>query len=91
VASRLAALSSAPQVLNVVGPDVLDRHAFAVRAARALRLREDLLDAIETAALGQKAPRPLRAGLRDDRLRALGLSVRGVDEALRDVARRAGR
>jgi dTDP-4-dehydrorhamnose reductase len=88
---RLAAFAPAPQILNVAGPEVLDRHAFAVRAARVLGLPEGLLDPVETAALGQKATRPLRAGLRIDRLHALGLSMRGVDEALRDLARRAGR
>jgi dTDP-4-dehydrorhamnose reductase len=91
LAPRLATLAPAPQILNVVGPEVLDRHAFAVRAARILGLPEELLDPVATAALGQKAARPLRAGLRIDRLRALGLSMRGVDEALRDLARRAGR
>lgn len=75
----------APQVLNVVGPEVVDRHTFAVRAARALGLDPGLLDAVETAALGQKARRPLRAGLRVDRLRALGLRMRSLDEALADV------
>lgn len=75
----------APQVLNVVGPEVVDRHTFAVRAARALGLDPGLLDAVETAALGQKARRPLRAGLRIDRLRALGLRMRSLDEALADV------
>lgn len=80
-ASRLAGLP-APQVVNVAGPEVLDRYTFAVRAARALGLDAGLLDAVDTAALGQKAPRPLRAGLRVDRLRRLGLVMRPLDEAL---------
>lgn len=78
----------APQVLNVVGPEVVDRHTFAVRVARALGLDPGLLDAVQTAALGQKARRPLRAGLRIDRLRALGLRMRTLDEALADVRTR---
>jgi dTDP-4-dehydrorhamnose reductase len=78
----------APQVLNVVGPEVVDRHAFAVRAARALGLDPGLLDAVDTAALGQKARRPLRAGLRIDRLRVLGLRMRSLDDALADVRAR---
>ncbi len=84
IPARLAGLP-APQVLNVVGPEVLDRHTFAVRAARALGLDPGLLDAVDTAALGQRAPRPLRAGLRTDRLRALGLGMRPLDEALADL------
>jgi dTDP-4-dehydrorhamnose reductase len=78
----------APQILNVVGPEVLDRHAFAVRAAHVLGLPGELLDPVPTSALAQKAPRPLQAGLRTERLRALGFSMRGVDEALADLARR---
>lgn len=91
IPARLATFPAAPQILNVAGPEVLDRHAFGVRAARALALPENLLDPVPTPALGQKAPRPLRAGLRIERLGALGLSVRGVDEALREVARLAAR
>jgi dTDP-4-dehydrorhamnose reductase len=79
---RLAGFAPAPQVLNVVGPDTMDRYAFAVRAARALGLPADLIDPVETATLNQRARRPLRAGLRIDRLRALGVAMRGVDEAL---------
>lgn len=89
-AARLSAVASS-RILNVVGPEVLGRFAFAVRAARALGLPPELLHAVDTAALGQKARRPLRAGLRVDRLRALGLSTRGLDEALAEVARAAGR
>jgi dTDP-4-dehydrorhamnose reductase len=88
----IAALADRPDVcgiLNVVGPDVLDRVAFAAAAARALGLDERLVDPVTTASLGQRARRPLRAGLRIDRLRALGLPVRGVDAALADFARRA--
>jgi dTDP-4-dehydrorhamnose reductase len=80
-ASRLSGLPAA-QIVNVAGPEVLDRHTFAVRAARALGLDPGLLDAVDTAALGQKAPRPLRAGLRVERLRRLGLALRPLDEAL---------
>jgi dTDP-4-dehydrorhamnose reductase len=89
--AAIAALAGRPEVtgvLNVVGPDVLDRVAFAVRAARALRLDERLVDPVTTASLGQRARRPLRAGLRVDRLRALGIPMRGVDAALADFARR---
>lgn len=89
--SRLAALSPVPQILNVAGDEVLDRHAFARRVAAALRLDPGLLDPVPTSALGQKAPRPLRAGLRVDRLCALGHGLRALDVALAEVASRAGR
>jgi dTDP-4-dehydrorhamnose reductase len=78
-------------VLDVAGPDVLGRHDFAVRAARALGLDASLLDPVSTAALAQRARRPLAAGLRIDRLRSLGIPMRGVEDGLRDFARSAGR
>lgn len=89
----IAALAgrAAGGVLHAAGPDVLGRHQFAVRAARTLGLDASLLDAVPTATLAQRARRPLSAGLRIDRLRALGLSMRGVDEGLADFARLCGR
>jgi dTDP-4-dehydrorhamnose reductase len=72
-------------VLHVAGPDVLDRHTFAVSAARALGLDAGLLDPIETASLGQRAMRPLRAGLLVGRLQTLGIRMRGVADALADL------
>jgi dTDP-4-dehydrorhamnose reductase len=90
--AAIAALASRREVtgvLNVVGPDVLDRVAFAERAARALGLDQRLIDPVTTPSLGQRARRPLRAGLRVDRLASLGIEMRGVDTALADVARRA--
>jgi dTDP-4-dehydrorhamnose reductase len=78
----------APQVLNVVGPEVVSRFDFAVRAARALGLPPELLDPVDTQALAQKARRPLHAGLRIERLLSLGFSMRGIDEALAAVRAR---
>jgi dTDP-4-dehydrorhamnose reductase len=85
------AAGSAAGVLNVAGPDVLGRHAFAVRAAGILGLDPALLDAVPTDALGQKAARPLAAGLRTDRLRALGIAMRGVDDGVRAFAEERAR
>jgi dTDP-4-dehydrorhamnose reductase len=84
----IAALAArrAAGVLNVAGPDVLGRHAFAVRAAGILGLDASLLDAVPTAVLGQKAARPLAAGLRTERLRALGIAMKGVDDGVRAFA-----
>lgn len=58
-------------VLNVAGSDVLDRYAFARLACEIFDLDARLLEPVATSALGQRAPRPLRAGLRIDRARAL--------------------
>jgi dTDP-4-dehydrorhamnose reductase len=88
--AALAALGTSG-VLNVAGPDVLGRHDFAVRAARALGLDPSLLEPVSTATIAQRARRPLAAGLRIDRLRSLGIEMRGVEDGLREFARLAGR
>ena len=86
----VAALAGrATGVLNVAGPEVLDRHAFAQRAAKALGLDASLLDPVRTADLQQRARRPLQAGLRIDRLRALGITPPTLEAWLTEVARLA--
>jgi dTDP-4-dehydrorhamnose reductase len=71
-------------VVNLVGDGILDRHAFARQACDVFHLDADLLDPVPTAALGQRAPRPLRAGLTIDRARAmLRTPLRGPGEGLR--------
>jgi dTDP-4-dehydrorhamnose reductase len=84
-AVRLVA-SGARGVVHVTGEDLLDRAEFARRLARAAGLDAGLIDAVPTAALGQKAARPLRAGLRIDRLRTLapGFRPRSVEAAVAD-------
>jgi len=58
-------------VVNVSGRDRLDRYTFALELARALGLDENLLIPTSTAALGQRAVRPLNGGFALDTLRAL--------------------
>jgi dTDP-4-dehydrorhamnose reductase len=58
-------------ICNVAGFEVLDRCTFARRLARAIHADEDLIQPVTTFALGQRAKRPLQAGLRVDRLRSL--------------------
>lgn len=58
-------------VVHVAGPTVLDRHAFARLVCEVFGLPADGLVPVPTAALGQRAPRPLRAGLQIDRCRRL--------------------
>jgi dTDP-4-dehydrorhamnose reductase len=75
-------------VLHVAGPDVLDRHAFALEVCRAFGLDAGLVEGVTTASLGQPARRPLNAGLRTDRARALlSTPLRGPREALADMRR----
>jgi dTDP-4-dehydrorhamnose reductase len=58
-------------IYHVAGPSLLDRHAFALLIARAFGLDPDPITPVPTADLGQRAPRPLRAGLRIERARAV--------------------
>lgn len=79
-------------VFHVAGPDCVDRATFARRVAARIGLDASLVDAVETAALGQRARRPLNAGLRTEKLRAVGVTMRGVEAAVDDWrARPAGR
>lgn len=57
-------------IWHVTGPEAMDRHAFARIAAEAFGLDARLLEPCATATLGQVAPRPLRAGLRIEKLEA---------------------
>jgi len=58
-------------ICNVVGPELMDRATFARRLAHAIGGETGLIQSVPTAALEQRAPRPLKAGLRVDRLRSL--------------------
>jgi len=70
-------------VFNVVGKDRLPRHEFARALAKAMALDADLIVPTPTTALGQRAPRPLQAGLKTDKLRAaLGTVPLTLDESL---------
>src|SRR5262249_15587599 len=75
-------------VLHLAGPDVLDRHAFALEVCRAFELDTARVEGITTESLRQPARRPLRAGLVIDRARALlRTPLRGPAEALADMRR----
>ncbi|MBM3221984.1 MAG: SDR family oxidoreductase [Candidatus Rokubacteria bacterium] len=69
-------------VLNVTGPEVMDRHAFTREICRAFGLDARRVEPVATASLGQQAPRPLAAGLRIDRLTALGVVMRAPADGL---------
>jgi len=74
---------------HAAGPEILSRPEFARRGAETFGLDPALLDMRTTADLGLAAPRPLRAGLRTDKLRTLlghGLSPsRDALAAMRDA------
>ena len=76
-------------VVNVVGRDRVPRTEFGARLARRLGLDPTLIEPITTAQLEQRAPRPLNAGLRTDRLtELLGAPPIDLDEAMNQFVRR---
>ena len=75
-------------VMHVAGPAILDRYAFALEVCAVFGLDPGLLRPVATAALGQRARRPLRAGLAIDRARlVLRTPLRAPREALADMRR----
>ncbi|HEU4439582.1 MAG TPA: dTDP-4-dehydrorhamnose reductase [Methylomirabilota bacterium] len=70
-------------VIHLAGPEVMDRHAFALIVCRTFGLDPALLARVSTAELEQPARRPPDAGLRIDRARALlATRMRGPKEGL---------
>jgi dTDP-4-dehydrorhamnose reductase len=68
---------------NIVGRDWMPRSEFAVALARAMSLDPALIQAVPTAELGQGARRPLRGGLKTDKLcQALGAAPWDLSRAL---------
>ena len=80
--------AGASGVFHVCGPELLGRLAFARKIAEALDLDGSLLEGVSTAELGQRAPRPLAAGLATTKLRTQypELRMRTVAEAMKDCA-----
>jgi dTDP-4-dehydrorhamnose reductase len=75
-------------VMHVAGPAILDRYAFALEVCAVFGLDAGLVRPVETAVLGQRARRPLRAGLAIDRARLLlRTPMRAPREALADMRR----
>lgn len=72
---------------HLAGPERMLRPVFASKVADAFGLDRGALRSTPTADLGLAAARPLRAGLRDDKLRSvLGHGLESVDDALRELA-----
>jgi len=79
---------------HVAGPEVLDRYAFALLICKEFGLDASRLTAITTAALGQKAARPLDGGLKVAKAQAqLKTRLRSPAEglhAMREAIERGG-
>ena len=75
-------------VVNVSGPEAMSRTEFARRAASAMGLDPAGIVPVMTRQLNQRAPRPLRAGLRIDKLARLlpNEPMRSIEVAISDWA-----
>lgn len=71
-------------VFNVVGNDLMDRYEFALAVCQGFGLDRTLINPIITAELKQKALRPLKAGLKTDKVKKIvSTEVLGVTESLK--------
>ncbi len=74
-------------IYNVVGPDWLNRYEFALKACAAFGFDPAFLEPRLTSELGQAAARPLKAGLRTEKLAGeLGRALPPSEESLRKIA-----
>jgi dTDP-4-dehydrorhamnose reductase len=64
------AVAGLPGIWHVAGPELLARDAFARLVAEVFDLDGRLIDPMPTALLGQRAARPLRGGLRTEKIAA---------------------
>jgi len=77
-------------VFNVVGPEFMNRVELATRFAKGFGFDAALISGKPTSEFPAAAPRPLRAGFRIDKIKSLGIRMRTVDEAVKDmIARKA--
>lgn len=85
-AMPLLVKAGARGVFNVGSGERMSRYEYAVRIAKAAGLNEKLILPVMTSELGQRAVRPLSAGLKLDKLiRTLpGLKLHSIEEAMRD-------
>lgn len=85
----LLCAAGAPRVLHLGCDEMVSRVDFATRVAALLGADASIVRGRPTAELNQAAPRPLRGGLRNDRLkRMLGIAAIRFEDALRDLAPR---
>ncbi len=79
-------------IFHAAGSDFVSRLDFAREAARILKLDPNLIQGLPTSELKQKAKRPLKAGLRTERLeKDVGPLMRGIKEALYNFAENLGK
>lgn len=88
LAGAAIAVAARGGIWHVAGPQMLARDQFARMVAEVFGLDVSLIDAVPTSALAQVAPRPLRSGLRTEKLAAVvGVSLTTPREALHGLRR----
>ncbi|MFZ5801457.1 MAG: dTDP-4-dehydrorhamnose reductase [Candidatus Omnitrophota bacterium] len=71
-------------IYNVVGSEVISRYDFALRVAEVFGLNKDLLIPVTTAEFKPAAARPLKAGLKIDKVeRDTGLKIPSIENSLK--------
>lgn len=73
-------------IYNVAGPDLCSRYEFALKIAHIFGLNEELIKPVSTDEFNAPAERPLRAGLKIDKIRAeLEIEPSGIEETLKKL------
>lgn len=73
-------------IYHVAGNDLMDRYAFAKNVANVFELDDSFLIPVATDELGQKARRPLRAGLKITKVQKdVSIHLMGVKEGLKEM------
>ncbi len=75
-------------IYNIAGDEILDRYAFALKVAEVFDLDKSLISPVKTEQLQQRAPRPLRSGLRIDKASdEFNITMSKTSDALRKFKR----
>lgn len=73
-------------IYNVAGTDIIDRYTFAKNVVEIFELDENLLIPVSTNQLGQKAKRPLNAGMEVNKVQKdVSIRLMNVREGLEDM------
>jgi len=72
-------------IFNVAGPEVMDRETLAKRMAKFFNLDLSLIQGEPTTYFEFLAPRPLNSGLKINKIQELGITMRTVEDALKDM------
>lgn len=75
-------------IYNVVGDDYLNRYEFALLVCKVFKLDKSLLIPAKTKDIGQRAKRPLKGGLLNDKIKKdIKMKFRPIREALMEISK----